>query len=54
MMLQPENSDIIISMINEVEAHEAKSNWKIRKWVKSTIRKIYIDAKQDCFVLLGF
>ena len=26
MMLQPENSDIIISMINEVEAHEAKSN----------------------------
>ena len=31
MFLQAHNSDFIISIIKEVEAHEARSHWKLMK-----------------------
>ena len=31
MLFQPENSDFILAMIEEVEAHGARSRWKLMK-----------------------
>ena len=31
MLFQPENSDFILAIIGEVEAHEARSRWKLTK-----------------------
>ena len=31
MLLQPEKSDLILSMIKEVKAHEAISHWTLMK-----------------------
>ena len=31
MLLQTDNSYIILSMVKEVESHEARNNWKLMK-----------------------
>ena len=36
MLLQPGNSNFILSMIKEVGAHESRSRWTLIKIIKST------------------
>ena len=53
MLFQPDKSYFIISMIKEVESHEARSNWKLIKNSEVNNKHKYKDLKSTVFYKFG-